>query len=346
MLLNSDEVKFSLEKLTNCSFFDARNILNCKKKILQEREKVFLLQKDRMLFFEKSDYYIQKILLPSDIKADDDVFLTENVVAEFCNGISEIGEGDWWIYAAYHVRKLRIIAGIGKGIILSRFLSEDFGISDEIEKSVMYLQRFGMTEKVKIFSYSFIGHISSKIIVENNYIENFDDAEKIIFDFLLNNNKIKPVISHKNYIEKILSEKVLCAIAFSAVLLLFRIDKSFENCKNSVLSLEKNVRAENDTISLEINDKNFSATKRFIDAIKTLQNPLQLFHKTSEICSRHRLPIEQLLFEKQIKIKTSLSRSKSEKLKTCDDIVIEKFSSDEYEELGSNKKVGSIICIK
>jgi hypothetical protein len=307
---------------------------------------VFLIPKDRILFFEKSDYYIQKIFLPPNIADVDDVFLTENVVAEFCNSIRKITDRDWWIYAACHTAKLRIIAGIGKGIILSRFLSGSFNISDEISKTIMYLQRFGMTESVKIFSSPLTEKIHSKIVTENIYIENSNDMVLAVSDFLLKNNQIKPIFSRGNYIRKILNEKFLYSVALVIALVLLQVDKSFEDCQNSVLLFEKSTRAANDAIALEINDKNFSVAKQFIDKIKKMQNPLQLFYKASKICYKYRICVEQLLYDSGIKIKTSLNKSKFEELKNCVDVTVEKISKDEYEEPGSDKKIGSFICIK
>ncbi|MDR1334384.1 MAG: hypothetical protein LBJ71_04140 [Holosporaceae bacterium] len=345
-LLDSDKVEFSLEKLTNCSFLDARGILNCKKKVVGEFEKVFLVKKDKIFSFEKSDYYIQKIIFPPNLFPEDDVFLMENVVAEFCNSISKISEQDWWVYAARHANGLRIIAGIGKGIILSRFLNVNSCVFDEISKTLMYLQRFGMAENVKIFSSPGAIEIHSKIDVERNYIDNTSDMDKVVLDFLLINKQIRPIVSNKKYLEQFFNEKVLYAVAFGTALALWGIYRDLEQVKDSILLLEKDVRLTTDAMELKINDKNFLSIKQFIDKIKKMQNPLRLLRDAAKICRHHHIKVEQLLCEDQIKIKTSLSKSKIEKLKSCQDIVIERVFTEEYEELGANKKTGLIICIK
>ncbi|MDR2781434.1 MAG: hypothetical protein LBB21_03190 [Holosporaceae bacterium] len=345
-LLDTNEVELSLEQLMNCSLFDAYKILKCKRKTFSEREKAFLVKKDRISFFEKSNHYIQKILLPQNLTANDDIFLMENVIAEFCDNISKLNEKDWWLYAAYHASGARIIAGVGRGIILSRFLSENSSMQNEISRTIMYLQRFGMTESVKFFSTLQNLEINSKVVIEKYYIENSNNMSKIITDFLLSNNQIKPIYVNKNYIKKFLNEKFLYAVVVAISLSLFYIDKSIENQKNDISFLKKSVRVTTDDIVLEINNENFSNTKQFFDKIKKLQNPLELFRNASEICRKHLINVEQLSYENKIKIKTSLNRSQFEKLKTCDAIEIERNSNDEYEELDSDKKIGSNICIK
>ncbi|MDR0678548.1 MAG: hypothetical protein LBF44_03370, partial [Holosporaceae bacterium] len=152
-ILDIDKIDFFWEKLSNCSLWDAYKILSCQKKALFPNEKAFLVKKDRLNIWGKSNFYIQKIILPENLSRAENFFLAENVVEALCNEISRIDEQTWWIYAANHSSGcLRIIAGLGKGIILSRFLSVDSDISSEISKTIMYLQRFGMDKHIKFFS--------------------------------------------------------------------------------------------------------------------------------------------------------------------------------------------------
>jgi rRNA-processing protein FCF1 len=307
---------------------------------------VFLVKKDKIFSLEKSDYYIQSIVLPQNLSTESDIFLMEDVVAEFCNSISKIREQDWWMYAAQHENGLRIIAGIGKGIILSRFLNGNSRIFDEISKTLIYLHRFGIIGNVKIFSPSGDVEIHTKIIVERNCIDNAGDMDKAIFNFLSINKQIAPIISNKNHLKQIFNEKILYITACVLVLIFCGIHKELEGVKNSILLLEKDVPITTEAMELKINDKNLFITRQFIDKIKKMQNPLQSLSNAAKICRLHHIDVEQFIYENQIKIKTSLSKSNFEKLKSCQDIVIKRISNEEYEELGASKKIGSIICIK
>jgi hypothetical protein len=342
-VLDQNEIEFSLEKLSDCYLWEARKILNCQKKILSERETAFLISKDKLNIFAKSDFYIQKISLLQDFRnGEDDLYLFENIVAEFCNGINKIRENDWWLYAARRRSDLRIIAGIGKGIILSRFLSLDSDASEEISKTATYLQRFGMQE-IKFFSSEINLQIGSKINCKRIFIERRDDVE----NFLSNNGKIKPIINSKNRLEKFLNCEILSAVSLVLILILFGIDERCKDKEKTISSLQESVRVATKDMELKINNDNFSFVKQIVNALKDSRNPLESLKKASKLHREYDFQIERLSLENgAVKIKTSLSKSTFEKLKSLRDVAMEKISNDEYEELGSNKKIGAVICIK
>ncbi|MDR0968243.1 MAG: hypothetical protein LBL99_01240 [Holosporaceae bacterium] len=345
MIFDRNEIEFSLEKLSGCSFWDARKILSCQRKTLSEREKAFLVSKDDLSLFKKSDFYIQKVSLPSDFeKNKDDVYLIENIVAEFCSNVDRIRENEWWIYAARHWSNFRIIAGVGKGILLSRFLPLICNVSSEVSKTLKYLQRFGTMKNIKIFSPEISSKINSNINCKRVFIENNVDFE----EFLLNHRRVKPIASDKNQFEKFLDGRVFKIIVFVVVLVLFGIEKCVWDKKRVVSSLEKSVRTATKDIKLEINEENFPSVKQVVEALKNSRDPLRLLEKASWLRQKYNIRIERLSFENgdTVKIKTSLNKSTLSKLKKESDLEIERNSNEEYEELGSDKKIGVVVCVK
>ncbi|MDR0753466.1 MAG: hypothetical protein LBE95_02255, partial [Holosporaceae bacterium] len=67
-VLDQNAIEFFLEKLKNCSLLDAYRVLICKRKALSNHEKAFLIPKDKIILFGKSDFYIQKISLPKNLE--------------------------------------------------------------------------------------------------------------------------------------------------------------------------------------------------------------------------------------------------------------------------------------
>jgi hypothetical protein len=345
-VLDQNAIEFSLEKLKNCSLLDAYRILICQKKALLDREKAFLIPKDKIILFGKSDFYIQKISLPKNLeKTGDKVYLIENVVAEFCGSYRKIFEHDWWLATNRSARNFRIIAGIGKGIVLSRFLPFHSDISDEISKTIVYLQRFGMKKEVKIFSSMEEIEIHPKTNDEINcqkiFIPKCTEAETIR---LL--GRIKPVISDGIHV-KILNDKALCTALLAVILILCKIEQSIRHNEKVISSLQKNVHIATKHIEFDINGENFSAIKQFVSLLKNSRHPLELFKKASDIRQRYDLPIEHLSFENGVlKIKTSIHKKEFDELKAIDGVEVVKNTHGEYEELGVNKRCGAIVCVK
>ena len=134
-----------------------------------------------------------------------------------------------------------------------------------------------------------------------------------------------------------------------AVIFIFsKINQFILDNEKIISSLEKNTHIKTEHIELEVNSENFFKTKQFISTLQNLQNPLKLFQKASEICRKYNLPVEELSFENDnlIKVKTTINKNIFNQLKSINYIEIEKRSNDEYEELGSNKKLGVVVCIK
>ena len=349
-VLDENNVEFSLEKLRNCFLLDAYRVLICQKKVLPNYEKTFLVPKDKFILFSRSDFYIQKISLPKNFESTDDrIYLIENIIAEFCCSCSEICEQDWWLYASnYNSSTPRIIAGIGKGIMLSRFLPNGSNMSDEISKTIMYMLRFGLKKSIKIFS-------SLRKIEIHPKIGEKISCQKIIIDecgnAIINNfaSSTKPIITNnKIYFRKFVNNKILLIMLLAVIFIFSKINQFILDNEKIISSLEKNTHIKTEHIELEVNSENFFKTKQFISTLQNLQNPLKLFQKASEICRKYNLPVEELSFENDnlIKVKTTINKNIFNQLKSINYIEIEKRSNDEYEELGSNKKLGVVVCIK
>lgn len=337
-VLDSREVEFDLEKLNNCHLWDAYEVLRCRKKILTTNERAYLIFGDSRNIFRRSFFYLQIVKLPPNICLDDEVFLVENVVEAFCNDISKINEQDWWLCAALNQSRsdLRIIAGIGKGILLSRFLPPNSNGSQEVFKTITYLQRFGLGKHIKIFS-----SLDVKI---NETV----DYEKISFEKLPEEFRfhgLKSISRSSNYWEKYLSNEVFYPVLLVLSLALLAICYHIEDQRQLVESLKNNVRVVTKNMELEINGKNFSITKQFTDLLRESFLPLQLLKKAHDLCKKHNISIEQLSLEKnQIKIKTLLDNTLVNDLKSS--CHLEQIFQEEYEELESNKKRVVVLCIK
>ncbi|MDR1551111.1 MAG: hypothetical protein LBS14_00275 [Holosporaceae bacterium] len=281
---------------------------------------------------------MQKILLPTHLLGEDEVFLIEDVAAKLCNDINKIGEQDWWIYAARHQSKncLRIIAGISKGIMLSRFLSVDLEMAMEISKTIMYLQRFGLKSDIKIFSSEDITRVTVKC--EKFHLER--TAEDI------STSSVRSIVIRRNYWGKFFSSYFFYGVSLCILLVLFFIFHCIGTEKKLIASLENDMEITTKSMKFKINSKNFLAAKQFVAMLKDSSRLLQLLKKASEICRASKIHAEQVSFEKnQLKIKALLSNSLVKKLKSL--CIVEQILSNEYEELDPrNKKHEVTLCIK
>jgi hypothetical protein len=344
------ETEFFLEKLSNCTLREAFKILGCKRKTLSERERAFLVPRDGWNIFGRSDFYLQKISLPRHLPGDE-VFLMENVVAAFCNGISRIDREARWIYAADHGSgSLRIIAGIGRGIMISRFLSKNTDVSEEISKTVMYLRRFGTEGDVKIFSPRDDIRIPAGASFERICLPasgRCGDLRKVMADFVRGGAGIKPVTIRGNHMRRFLNSEFLCCAPLAALAVLLGIDRGISENRRVISSLEKSVHAVSPGITLEITESNLAAAKRVVETIKNLHDPADLFLKASEIMSRHGLSAEHMSMEgeNRLLIKTSPGKAALARLKIDGDAEVRVVSENEYEELGADGKTGVELCV-
>jgi hypothetical protein len=235
--------------------------------------------------------------------------------------------------------------------MLSRFLSLNSNASSEVSKTIMYLQRFGMGKDIKCFSplngIKIHSKIGPEIACEKIHLKECYDFEKMAHDFLLNNKKIQPILVSGNYLERFWDAKILYATLAILILFFWAVNLHIKNNKAMIASLKENIPLLIGNLELKINEGNFFLIKQFINTLKDSQYPLELLQKVSEIRRKHNISIEHLSWENEIKVKTSLTKKTLNKLKLEKDIKrIVQISNDEYEELGSDKKFGTILCIK
>ncbi|MDR0677642.1 MAG: hypothetical protein LBF57_03150 [Holosporaceae bacterium] len=345
IILDKSSISFSSERLQKCYVWDAYSALNCKKKILSSTEKAFLIFPDRI--FKKSDFYIQKISFPEEfLSGETDIFLTEKVIAEFCKSLDVIDEKTQWLYAANHKSSgLRIIVGFGGSIILTRFLPQNSEIEKEISKTIIYLRRFDINGKIKIFTPFSKLQLAALTNSEIIHIEKYEDAEEAIADFLSKNRKIKPIYGKRFSFDdpRILTWSGIISVVFAGGI--FYLKESIKENEHIITELRKDVTISAKHIKIIANSENFSFLKQFINEFKSSYNPVKMLQKISQPCREYNLNVEEISFSKGAKIKAFLSKKQLNELKENKGIKIEEISEDKYEEIGKNEKVGVLICI-
>ena len=311
-ILDKNVATFSLEKLNNCSIIDAFKILRYKKNFSKD---FFCLYWNGI--FKNSPKYLQKIEIRDRWK---NYVLMENLIAEYLLKNKKISSDDSWIYTGCHeFSGNRIIAGRGRGIVLSRFLQDD--IFKETKSTKMYLRRLEICD-LKIFS----------------TIENFPDAEFIktqdILDFAEKNSSIKPIF--KSDIDAI--NFILWMIIFVLSLVFAYFSYEINNRQLNFKKLSGKISNEN--ISLYLSRNNYESLKTLIDSMDDTIR----WNKIAEFCKQNQIKIYQLEIVKNFaKLRTKISLEKLKKLK---DIKSEYSVNSEYEQLGTDQTVEATLWIK
>jgi hypothetical protein len=362
IILDLANVHFSLEKLSNCNLLDAYRVLHCEMEILSNFESAFLVRKDVFHIFQKTDHYIQKNCIKnqnvfSKLKIVDGVFLIENVIAEFCRSVFNINEENWWLYVAPHDSSTRIVAGIGSGVILSRFLTDTSDPSDEVLKTITYLKRFGLKETIKIVTplKKIESHLQQNQVCEICKLERCDDFT--LMEFLSKTSNARKIFARRNYFTRINEQKIYAVaytVAFFLLILCAGLYVGIAQEKEKILTLQKSMVISNNNISLTTNYDNFSLINQFVMILKEDRNPINTLVLIQNICRKHNVTTESVVIENGnfIKIKTFLDKIQLKEIGKANndnfEIKIEKLAAfeDGYEELGVDKKFGAVICIK
>ncbi|MDR1375451.1 MAG: hypothetical protein LBJ45_01390 [Holosporaceae bacterium] len=364
IILDLRNVDFSLEKLINCSFFDAHRILHYKRKAMSADEATFLIPSNRWNFFKKGTFYIQKISIKNcdffhKLPSEDGMFLMENIVAEFCESVTRIDAETWWLYAVEHeLQNSRIIAGIGRGVIFSRFLFQRSDVREEVFKTIAYLKRFGLGKTIKIITT--LSEIDT-LPYKNISFEIFkleEHEESSLINFLSSRKRIKKIFAHKNWLMQLFDMKQFyyCAFLISFILasIFFMLCREICAKEEEIMQLKKTVAVEAKNLHLKINVDNFPFLRQFVDILRNSSNPLDGFELISQFCHKNRIRVEQLSMENcnSVQIKTLLNKKKFEKIQKYRgkrlEISTKKLSTEgnEYEELETDKEFGALLCIK
>lgn len=359
---------FSLDKLKNSSFYDALSSLQCKRKILGENERAFLVSKKHIPLFSKGDFYIQTNAI-NDIRlyekistCVDEIFLMEHAICELCKSVINIYDNTWWLYVAEHRSSgMRIVAGLGSGIVYSRSFDEQSETERKIIETIKFLTREGLEKDIKIIS--FVGDLQ----LENlNIINPKFGSTDIEVDLvkIIESKRIARQFSNDNYVRRFLNEhndRIFYFLIYCFCICVFVLGylheeatslKSYINASESQLyALAKD---DSKTLSIKVKQDNLDYAKEFVDVQSQINDPIQNIKIISDFLRKYNVTAEKVFLENDIKIRCTLSLDKLNELK--------KFSSDlikieinelekinaEYEELDdfSDKNCGVEICVK
>ena len=294
--------EFELEKLQKCSIANAIRILYYKRKYNDD-----FFQLHYQNIFSNSEKYIQRIKINDHWKK---CILIESAFAEYFYQNNLVDYGENWMYVGLHETSFyRIIVGCGKGIILSRFISED--IFREVTNTKRYLQRLKI-DSVKMFS----------------NIDDFSDADKIdlddVFKFIDKKNSIRPLFE-KNH-------SLLIAMLYTIIcFLLFWIAITINQCSSYDFSQFK--------LFSKVNGKNISiinSTNKFNQISDCLEKMQQLqFSKISNICKKYNLNVRSISINKyEAKITITATKKQLQNLQKTFQIMPSKNSEE------------STICLK
>lgn len=357
IILDTKDIEFGFTKLSQCRLLDAYKFLSCKRKTLSSHQRCYLTNFSSINLIKKTDCYVQEVSLQNlKIEKRYNMFLVENIVSAFCKKFGNLNERDWWLYAAQHKSSgVRIIAGIGNCIVLSRFLTNDQNIQEEISQSLFYLRRHGLYTYPKIFTmFEGVDHTTKKIdlnrIHKQLHIKHVNDIDSVLVEFLKNHSKsIKPIFSLNN---NLITRIKTCNSLYFGILSILIANFIFLMCMIYIESRElsntsKNITAVGNNIKFQITENNYNEIERFALLLKN--SPPPNFHKIMEICAPYNITINEICLEKNIaKIRACLSSEELNKLSTNKLISIDKTSVaiDEFEGLLASKTVNVILCIK
>ena len=255
VILNS-KCDFSLKLLKNCNLFDAYNALICARKNETPKinEKIIfrLIKCSKVSLINRSDFYLQKIVINCNLNKK--LYLLEDFVAEFCS--KKITNNNGWIYIEKINDIWRIIGGIKRGIILSRFLPAHIDIKEEIERTKIYMRRFNLADDFEIFQ-----EISNNI---NTLIQNKKHIDAIFF-------------KKSEYYQNVVSNIIF---GISAIILTICLYIQFLLPE---VSKTQNITVHNNYLSAKITTQNFDTINEFIKNIQDSFYPVWDFYRIKKL---------------------------------------------------------------
>jgi uncharacterized protein YlxP (DUF503 family) len=381
IIIDRGDVDFSLENLINCSLAEARKICRCERDHKSQNTNVFLAPKDEIVFLGKCNYRLQKYTLnirelEEKIRANADVFLAEYAIEFICRKMAYLDDDSQWLYAANHQSSgTKIVAGIGKGILLSRIIPTN-NISTEITKTIRYLKRFGLSDSLKIITTlddvpeenCEIIKISPQKISQRLGLQNSSDIELIMGETIAKNADLMAYFMSGKYWHYILSvsgskiygTQLIFLLAFAAWFahLGLQIDREMAQITFAKKSLATSIKDQSQSVEFKIDDSNFSFVNHLIDILRNGQNPIKTIAEIAPILRKNGIFAHEILLKKcnEIKIKTAVTRDillqlqnfSNKKFKIT--VEMENNAKKEYEEISfgdfSAEKIGVVVCIK
>ena len=311
IVLDKNVAEFSLERLQNCSIFEALKILRYKRKYGTDFYHLYWHN-----ISNKSPKYLQKITICDRWK---NCVPIENIIADYLVR-KEVNFADDWIYIGYHDWSgYRIIVGCGPAIVLSRFIPQN--IAQELEHTKMYLKRLHINSP-KIFS----------------IIDEIEDAKFLDIDEVLNfaeqNDNIKPIFQKKcdllRYIAWILIFILTTVMLYNSYEI-YNQDYSPKNLNNKIKT---------EDLSVYMSSKNYDSLMNLLTELNDSLN----WNKISEFCKKNNIKIQALKLNGDIaKIKTELSLKK---IKELENIRVDYAANSSYEKLGSDQIVEAVLWLK
>ena len=374
--------EFSIDRLAKSTILDAYDHLKCRRKILSKNECAFLAQNESLIlnFFKEKEYKIQRVtLLDDDLLKVAEYFCgvipIEFLILDFCKKIEKLEENAWWLYIAIHCgNEIRIIAGQGNALLLSRsinFSHDPKQILRELQNSLRFLRRFGLESDVKIITPikdlklydQEIAPIDLEKISDNLHFPIPNDIEECILNYSYNIQKNRRIFGGKSDLKKYFLKnftKFTISISFLLVVTLGYLFYLFWNISklNEEIILLKNYgvtqECSSENFDLTVNDKSFAFAQNIFKNFQSSENPVIALDKICEFVDENKIDVENLSVKnlRDAELKTKLIKKTAEKLKKSHKKVeiklIENQNINGYEELNgkfSDNKQGAIVCL-
>jgi len=311
VILDKNVIEFSVERLKNCSIFEALKILRYKRKYGTDFYHLYWRN-----IFSNSPKYLQKITVQDRWK---NYVPIENIIADYLVK-KEVNFADNWIYVGCHNWSgYRIIAGCGPAIVLSRFIPKN--IAQELENTKLYLKRL---------------HINSPKIFST--IDEIEGAKLLGIDDILNfaeqNGNIRPIFQKKCDFLRYFAWITISILASMALHNSYQI----YNQKYPPKNLNNKIKTEN--LSIYMSSKNYDSLMNLLTELNDHLN----WDKISEFCKKNDIKIQALKLSGDVaKIKTELPLKEIKQLKN---IKADYITNSSYEKLGSDQTVEAVLWLK
>ena len=372
-------VDFSLEHIKNCTFADAHAVLRCRKKLARQSESSFMIPKNKYNIFCKSDFFMQTNIINDHeilekLHHEDSVFLVEHIISEFCRSISEIKENTWWMYVAEHESSgVKIVVGLGQGIVVSRILPASANVINGIQQTIQYVRRYGFDCHMKIISFIDIAIddldvtvVDAEKIANEIGWKNQSDIEFLLMKFTSKNKKIIQAFSKNksltNFVDmhwkKIIALSSTCALLFLIMLLMMVMKISNGKTQLKIIKDSYPILAEDrsKTFRAKISENNFTYIKEITDLLRADKNPLPFFFRVSALLRNNKVMPHKVVMSEPNAVQISCTINKNqlknfEKFSDSDiDIIATKtdLSNTEYSEVyePNDKNFSVKLCIK
>ena len=270
----SIRAKFILEKLENCSLFTAIKILHCRRKLMNAREDCYLIYPVNLWtwdnWYRQHTFYMQSVDIYQPIT---NALLMENVVAQFC--CESLSPASKWVFVFSDNETVRIIAGIGKGIVLSRNLDFSINLQQELQRTVMYLRRFDNYGQWTIVSNCLIDeidYVAFSLLCKKIHLHS--EGISALEEFA-STRKIRLVLQdYSRYLNGMLSAAVI-AMAVPISIQGIKIWELQNFIDHHICSSK--LRSRDERVILDVNEHNIGVVEKLCSSLKNSVPFLEIF---------------------------------------------------------------------